>query len=308
MKFKLKDINNLYKKHILYYCGGFLLCILYSTYGLPILENILPICFLLILLIGISHGALDHEKGKKLFKIYKINNIFYFYLSYILIAILVTLLWYKLPTFTLFLFLCVASYHFGKEDSIYSNANNLVLFTIKGSFIIFAPIFINYEETLNIFSLLNANNDIFIGFLNIFEPNNMKLFLIFIIFYLLINFLIYGLYLQLLGLIDLIVIFVLNSLFSTIFAFTFYFCFMHSIRHIISMILEEKIAISAFIIKAMPLTLLTGIIFITSGWIIALNNFTLDEAIIQVIFIGLASLTFPHILLEYLLEKNEKKS
>jgi len=184
MKFKLKDINNLYKKHILYYCGGFLLCILYSTYGLPILENILPICFLLILLIGISHGALDHEKGKKLFKIYKINNIFYFYLSYILIAILVTLLWYKLPTFTLFLFLCVASYHFGKEDSIYSNANNLVLFTIKGSFIIFAPIFINYEETLNIFSLLNANNDIFIGFLNIFEPNNMKLFLIFIIFYL----------------------------------------------------------------------------------------------------------------------------
>ena len=28
----------------------------------------------------------------------------------------------------------------------------------------------------------------------------------------------------------------------------------------------------------------------------------------KVIFIGLASLTFPHILLEYLLEKNEKKS
>jgi hypothetical protein len=74
------------------------------------------------------------------------------------------------------------------------------------------------------------------------------------------------------------------------------------------MILEEKITISAFIMKAMPLTLLTGITFITSGWIIALNNFTLDEAIIQVIFIGLASLTFPHILLEYLLEKNEKKS
>ena len=32
----------------------------------------------------------------------------------------------------------------------------------------------------------------------------------------------------------------------------------------------------------------------------------LNEAIFKVIFIGLASLTFQHILLEYLIEKNEK--
>jgi len=31
-------------------------------------------------------------------------------------------------------------------------------------------------------------------------------------------------------------------------------------------------------------------------------------AILKIIFIGLASLTFPHILLEYLLEKNEKQT
>ena len=34
--------------------------------------------------------------------------------------------------------------------------------------------------------------------------------------------------------------------------------------------------------------------------------FEFNDAILKVIFIGLASLTFPHILLEYLLEKNEK--
>jgi hypothetical protein len=32
----------------------------------------------------------------------------------------------------------------------------------------------------------------------------------------------------------------------------------------------------------------------------------LDEAVYKVIFIGLASLTFPHILLEYLIEKYER--
>jgi len=35
-------------------------------------------------------------------------------------------------------------------------------------------------------------------------------------------------------------------------------------------------------------------------------RFIFDDAILKVIFIGLASLTFPHILFEYLLEKNEK--
>ena len=59
--------------------------------------------------------------------------------------------------------------------------------------------------------------------------------------------------------------------------------------------------------KAIPLTFITGAIFLITVYL--LNNFfMLDEAIYKVIFIGLASLTFPHILLEYLLEKNEKKS
>jgi hypothetical protein len=36
------------------------------------------------------------------------------------------------------------------------------------------------------------------------------------------------------------------------------------------------------------------------------NTYDFDSSILKIIFIGLASLTFPHILLEYLLEKNEK--
>jgi len=56
-----------------------------------------------------------------------------------------------------------------------------------------------------------------------------------------------------------------------------------------------------------PLTFVTAVIFLFA--IYFLNNlYKLDEAIYKVIFIGLASLTFPHILLEYLLEKNEKRT
>ena len=60
-----------------------------------------------------------------------------------------------------------------------------------------------------------------------------------------------------------------------------------------------------FIKKAAPLTIITGIMFLI-GLVILNNYYVLNDAILKVIFIGLASLTFPHILLEYLIEKNEK--
>ena len=45
-------------------------------------------CLLLILLIGVTHGSLDHLKGKKLLHHYNIGNTLYFYITYILIGIL----------------------------------------------------------------------------------------------------------------------------------------------------------------------------------------------------------------------------
>jgi hypothetical protein len=55
----------------------------------------------------------------------------------------------------------------------------------------------------------------------------------------------------------------------------------------------------------LPLTLITAILFLISIYFLV-NYYVLSEAILKVIFIGLASLTFPHILLEYIIEKNEK--
>ena len=108
---------------------------------------------------------------------------------------------------------------------------------------------------------------------------------------------------------DYISILIINFFLNPILAFTIYFCFLHSIRHSISLIFELNKNINkglvSFIKKAIPLTLLTTLAYLIS--LFYLNNYyELDEAVYKVIFIGLASLTFPHILLEYLIEKNEK--
>ena len=110
---------------------------------------------------------------------------------------------------------------------------------------------------------------------------------------------------------DYLSVLMLNYFLNPILAFTIYFCFLHSVRHSISLIFELdnsfKHGLRKFIIKAIPLTFVTGVLFILA--IYFLNSFyKLDEAIYKVIFIGLASLTFPHILLEYLIEKNEKRT
>ena len=110
---------------------------------------------------------------------------------------------------------------------------------------------------------------------------------------------------------DGLIIILLNNALSPLIAFTIYFCLIHSFRHSVSLInmLDNKNfkkGFHKFIKKAAPLTLVTALLFIFSVYILT-NYYVLDEAILKVIFIGLASLTFPHILLEYLLEKNEKQ-
>jgi len=281
-------------------------------------ENLIipPVmCLFFILSIGISHGALDNLKGKKLCKLYNIKKSYFFYIIYSLIGISIVVFWLFFPTVSLILFLIVASYHFGKEDTeflIYNKSiSNLILYFLKGSLIIIAPLIFHFVETINIFKLLLIENENFYLFLNFIEENSVLLFALSIsllsnIYYFLKDFKI----INILIFLDFFSIIVLNYFLTPLVAFTIYFCFLHSFRHSISLITELnenslKIGAITFIKKAMPLTILTAILYVISLYFLS-NLYELNEAVLKVIFIGLASLTFPHILLEYLLEKNEK--
>ena len=85
------------------------------------------LCLFLILTIGVSHGSLDHIKGKKLLELFNIQQTYLFYLLYILIALGIIFIWILFPSITLILFLIVASYHFGKEDTEFLVVNKSYL-------------------------------------------------------------------------------------------------------------------------------------------------------------------------------------
>ena len=285
----------------------FNLCIFLS--GIEYLRegSFLIISLFLILTIGISHGSLDHIKGKKLIKYFGYKSMSIFYLSYLLIGAVTILIWLIFPKSLLFLFLIIAAYHFGKEDSEFINQkkNFELIYFLKGSLIITSPLFFHKEETLAIFETLNFNISN-----NLIISNE-------ILFILILLSLLSGIILSFnksieaksLLLMDYLSILILNYFLNPIIAFTIYFCFLHSIRHSISLIRELnknlKKGLPVFIKKALPLTILTILGYVVS--ISILNNYNeFNETIYRVIFIGLASLTFPHILLEYLIEKNEQ--
>ena len=295
----------------------FLFCNIFSIIAFKITYFIISplICLFLILSIGVSHGSLDNMKGRKLFQIFGINNIFIFYFSYILISLIVIFFWITIPSISLLIFLIVASHHFGKEDTqflvIENSYLNQLLFFLKGSLIIFSPMYFHFDDTISLFKLLLIDNESFYEFLNWIETNNI---------------LFYGIVISTLSSVLLVTknfelrkftiffdyfsILIINYYFSPLIAFTIYFCFLHSVRHIISLVFElDKNnlinGLKIFTKKAFPLTILT-IIFCFLGLYLLNNTYNFDSSIIKIIFIGLASLTFPHILLEYLIEKNEK--
>jgi hypothetical protein len=57
-----------------------------------------------------------------------------------------------------------------------------------------------------------------------------------------------------------------------------------------------------FVRKIIPLTVITAIMYLIVFYFIS-EKFSIDESIVKIIFVGLASLTFPHILLEFMVEK-----
>ena len=295
----------------------FLVCNIFSLIAFKINTfTISPfICLLLILSIGISHGSLDNFKGRKLFQILKIDNFSIFYFAYILIALIVIFLWILIPYVSLIIFLMVASYHFGKEDTqfliIENSYYNQFLFFLKGSLIVFAPMYFHFDETISIFRLLLIENETFYKFLDLIESNRVLLYCV--ILSTLANILLFTKNFELKKFtifLDYFSILIINYYFSPLVAFTIYFCFLHSIRHSISLMseLDENNlgnGFKIFIKKALPLTFITAI-FCVIGLYLLNNTYNFDSSILKIIFIGLASLTFPHILLEYLIEKNEK--
>ena len=270
--------------------------------------TLLFFCFFLILVLGVSHGALDHIRGKRILepKFNKTWSILFFP-GYIILGLIVIISWITFPPVTLLLFLIIAGYHFGEEDLSFFKKGNGIMFStvsfLKGFLIITLSFHYSFENTSLFFEYLMVPQ----YYYEVLIPLKSTLFSINLIC--LVAGLIYlfknNINHLLLILLEVLLITLSFVYLPLILAFSLYFCFLHSSKHIIGLAreLDEqdiKNGLKLFSVKAVPLTCITAIAAVLFVFLLSEK---LDENIIKTIFIGLASLTLPHILLEILDKK-----
>ena len=252
------------------------------------------ISFLLIFFIGLPHGSFDGAVASLVgFK----NRIQFlqFILYYLFLFFLVILFWLYFPIIALTIFIIMTIAHFGLCDWTNFKINKYkysISFTY-GMTIIFGIIFFNEDQSFLIFEYLTNNNIYSI----------QKYF--FIPYFLTLVSIIYFIYLSFFekklqkGVIEIISLLLIFYFFDPLLSFAIYFCFFHTYNHLKHLI--KNIYLN---LKNKYFVIYSTIIFTLISWIGGLaivyylvQNLSLYESILKVIFIGLAALTLPHMLL-----------
>ena len=266
------------------------------SYLLPVIyQDIFG--FLLILSIGVIHGANDLLIIKKYTRKDSLKSQITYFLYYLGLVFLGFLFFYAFPSIALLSFVLVSIYHFG-EQHWESNLVNTNLNKVKKIFPIifhgltfFLVIFINNIDAVN--DVLTSFNTIFFDY---FVLQTLLVILFSIYMFILLSFELLRRYIIREFLFFLLFYFLtMNS--TLIYGFSIYFIFFHSILSIkdqVSYIYEDDKPqyIKKYLINALPYFLLA--LFFLVGFYLFVDLESIN--IIPIIFTFLAAITFPHVI------------
>ena len=250
--------------------------------------------FLLIFFIGLPHGSFDGAVASLVGFKTKIKFL-QFLILYLLLFFVVILFWLYFPILSLFLFLFMTVSHFGLCDwtnfKIKKYKYSITL--TYGMTVIFGIVFFNESQSFQIFEYL-TNNKIYFFQQYFFIPYIVTLLSI-----------LYFIYLSFyepkirIGIIEIFFLLIVFYFFDPILSFAIYFCFFHTYKHLKHLISNVYLYLpnKKFVIYS---TVVFTLISWVSGILILLflvQNYDIYESVIKVIYIGLAALTLPHMIL-----------
>ncbi|MDB9857503.1 Brp/Blh family beta-carotene 15,15'-dioxygenase [Amylibacter sp.] len=258
------------------------------------LELTSLIALAMIVVFGLPHGAFDGAVAMALGFGETLHAMLGFVSCYIAIAILVVLFWLMLPEIALIIFLLVSSLHFGMGDSqsVGIIARTTQIFAHGGLAVIGISLF-HKDEVDEIFSHLTGNETVLVWhYLDIAG---------FFLFAVIAAYFVQALFKPMLRrrLLELILLCFAYYLLPPLIGFTLYFCGVHSVRHIRytwGRLRSKEYEIRTIIFLAAGFTIASWFFGMLMFWQVPKSEF-LDAAILRTIFIGLAALTVPHMLL-----------
>ena len=243
----------------------------------------------IIIILGVPHGALDTLFAKQYYNLNSAKNWIIFLIGYSLLAVLVVGFWLWKPVLFFIGFIVISIFHFADDLPSGTPFTAKILY---GGSIIILPTLLHQQQIAQLFSY----------FIAVPDANNLVNILYALAFIWAAGIVISSFsclkankYTSL----EMISVSLLALLASPLVAFAIYFCGMHSMRHL----LRSNIYLSESTkkLKLAALTLPTFFVLIAAAfcWPL-LQNQAFDIKLIQLLFVTLAALTVPHMLLLYL--------
>ncbi len=239
----------------------------------------------LIVLLGVPHGALDPLFAQALLQLNSHAAWFGFVAGYLLLAAVVVALWWCSPLLFLIAFLSVSILHFSGD---LVEGTTLAERLVYGGGVITLPALRHSTELTRLFSQLvgaDAAMPVVAVLQLISLPCLLALFVL----------VVRGVRRDRFNGLEIMAVGLLTWIATPLLGFAIYFCAMHSARHILRTWQYAGVAPRQMVLVAL-LPLLAVIGFSVLGWYFLPPSST-DERMLRLLFVTLAALTLPHMVL-----------
>jgi len=253
--------------------------------------------------IGLPHGAMDGALAIHLGWMNRPLKATTFLLAYVGLAALVVGLWLIVPTMGFLMFLAISMFHFGRGDIVPRAKEHMLAEVLMRGGLVLAGISLFHRTEVNsIFEvLIGSDTEIVWLFLQA-----VGVLTIVLIPYVIIS---KSKQERTASSVEVIGLLALFAIAPPLLGFAIYFCGVHSVRHFKHMGTMLKSTLQQFQVTR------TTVIFSLMTWAVGLPilanqsaSVGLEPALLQVIFIGLAALTVPHMILVDGIAKHEQSS
>ena len=202
-------------------------------------------------------------------------------------------IWQIYPNYVFTVFLILSLMHFGISDKLKSKnlmvANEILL---RSFIIISLPMVLHNEQTLKIFYFLKISEDYGFFLTEIFQ------YLVYTLIPLLILYTSNSLIKKEYGhLIDIITLLFCFFYFEPLLSFLIYFCFLHSVRHLVNEKKVLKLTNKKLLLNTIPMTLIVSSLLVFLIFIYFYIPNSIKTLFINNVIISLFCLTISHVLL-----------
>lgn len=249
-------------------------------------QTLLLIIASAILLLGVPHGALDTLFAQRLYRITTRARWVVFIVFYVLLAAFVVVVWWSAPHLFLILFLTISAFHFSADPDVDIRLGARIFY---GATIIVLPAALHAPQVTTLFAQLvgsDAASDIVGGLKWLIAPLLIGVVLLMVRVVLL----------DRLAAIEILGVVLLALFASPLIAFTLFFCCMHSPRHLLRAAALTGITPKHLMINVAVIPTLATIVLAGFGMLV-FSKLPVNERMMRIIFVGLAALTVPHMML-----------